>query len=72
MVEDALKTLARKHVTVRFIKIHYLEAEMPEISVPGVLAYLNGELIANLVSILDEFPEGRDLNSSSMETLLKQ
>ena len=72
MVEDTLKALARKYVTVRFIKIHYLDAEMPEISVPGVLAYLNGDLVANLVSILDEFPDGRDLSSTSMETVLKQ
>ncbi|KAI9875371.1 MAG: hypothetical protein M1830_008574 [Pleopsidium flavum] len=72
LVEDCLNTLARKHQTTRFIKLHYIEAEMDEACVPAVLAYKAGELFANLVAVIDEIPAGRDLSSLSLELVLKQ
>ncbi|KAI4243585.1 MAG: hypothetical protein L6R40_003409 [Gallowayella cf. fulva] len=72
IVEDALRTLARKHATARFIKLHYLEAEMDEVAVPGVLAYKGGECFANLVSIVNEIPEGKDMSSATLEWVLQR
>ncbi|KZF26603.1 thioredoxin-like protein [Xylona heveae TC161] len=72
LVEDCLMNLARKHDTTRFIKLHYEEAEMDPISVPAVLAYHNGELFANLVSIIDEIPADRALSPSSLEGVLRR
>ncbi|KAI4163460.1 MAG: hypothetical protein LQ342_002967 [Letrouitia transgressa] len=72
MVEDALHSLARKHATVRFIKLHYLDAEMDEIAVPGILAYKGGDCFANLVSVMNEIPTGQGVNSSALELLLQQ
>ena len=71
-VEDALKQLARKHVTTRFVKLHYLDAEMEEIAVPGVLAYKGGECFANLVSFLSEIPTGKELNTTNVEDVLER
>ncbi|KAL8914235.1 MAG: hypothetical protein Q9171_001106 [Xanthocarpia ochracea] len=72
IVEDALRQLAHKHATSRFVKLHYLDAEMDEIAVPGILAYKGGECFANLVSIVNEIPSGRDMNSSTLEWMLQQ
>ncbi|KAL8873707.1 MAG: hypothetical protein Q9174_000870 [Haloplaca sp. 1 TL-2023] len=72
MVEDATLSLARKHATSRFIKLHYLDAEMDEVAVPGILAYKGGECFANLVSVINEIPDGKDMSASTLEGLLQQ
>ena len=53
------------------MKLHYLDAEMDETSVPAILAYKGGDLFANLVSVIDEIPAGRDLSVSSLESVLQ-
>ncbi|MCJ1348281.1 hypothetical protein MMC31_006512, partial [Peltigera leucophlebia] len=72
VVEDALQILARKHATIRFVKLHQLDAEMDEIAVPGILAYKGGDCFANLVSIMSELPAGREMNSSALEIILQR
>lgn len=41
-------------------------------AVPAILAYKSGDLFANIVSVVDEIPNGRDLSTSSLETVLQQ
>ena len=72
IVEESLKPLAQKYATTRFVKLHYDEAEMDAASVPAILAYKEGELIANLVSIIDEIPVDKEVNSQSLEGVLIQ
>ena len=64
--------IARNHATIRFIKLHFLDAEMDEIAAPGILAYKGGECFANLVSVINEIPTGRDLNSATLEGVLQE
>ena len=64
--------IARNHATTRFIKLHFLDAEMDEIAAPGILAYKGGECFANLVSVINEIPAGRDLNSATLEGVLQE
>jgi hypothetical protein len=45
---------------------------MDPAGVPAILAYKAGELFANLVSVIDELPAGRDLSTSSLEFVLRQ
>lgn len=71
-MEDALQILARKHAIIRFVKLHQLDAEMDEIAVPGILAYKGGDCFANLVSIMSELPAGREMNSSTLESILQR
>lgn len=72
VVEDALRNLARKHNTTRFVKLHQLDAEMDDIAVPGILAYKGGDCFANLVSIANELPAGREWSSSTLESILQR
>ncbi|KAL8735970.1 MAG: hypothetical protein Q9166_000532 [cf. Caloplaca sp. 2 TL-2023] len=72
IVEDALRPLAHKHATTRFVKLHYEDAELDEIAVPGILAYKGGDSFANLVGIVNEIPEGKDMNSATLEWVLQQ
>jgi hypothetical protein len=71
IVEDCLANLARKHEFTHFVKLSYLEAEMDPVSIPAILAYKGGELIANLVNVVDEIPAGRDMSASSLESILR-
>lgn len=72
MVENCVSNLARKYDLTRFVKLGYQDAEMSAATAPGLLAYRNGELVANLVHIIDEIPEGRSLSVTSLEDVLKQ
>ena len=72
IVEDSVRNLARKHNTTRFVRLHQLDAEMDDIAVPGILAYKDGECFANLVSIANELPAGREWSSSTLEFILQQ
>ena len=58
-------------MTTRFIKLHYLDAEMDEACVPAILAYKEGELFANLVAVVDEIPRDRTLSVGSLEGVLR-
>lgn len=55
-IESQLRVLAMKNPRTRFIRLSYEEAEIDPAGVPAILAYKEGELFANLVSILDLFP----------------
>lgn len=67
-----MRQLARKHVTTRFVKLHYLDAEMDEVVVPAILAYREGDLFANLSSVIDDIPMGRDMSPAGLESLLQK
>jgi len=45
---------------------------MDEIAAPGILAYKGGECFANLISIIDEIPAGRDISTTTLEEVLQQ
>ena len=72
MVEDALSYLAQKHDHTRFVKLPYQDAEMAVEAVPAILAYRAGDIIANLVSVIDEIPAGQDMSASILESLLRR
>ncbi|KAL9098421.1 MAG: hypothetical protein Q9163_005914 [Psora crenata] len=71
-VEDALRDLAQKNVTTRFVKLHFLEAEMDQIAAPGVLAYRGGECFANLVPLMNEIPAGIEPEVLAVESVLQR
>ena len=45
---------------------------MDPIAIPAILAYKDGDLIANLVSLVDELPPATSLRKSSLEALLQK
>ena len=71
-VEDALRQLAKQNITTRFVRLHYQDAEMDEIAVPGVLAYRGGECFANLVSFMSELPNKDSITTSSVRAVLQR
>ncbi|KAL0263543.1 hypothetical protein SLS55_002524 [Diplodia seriata] len=72
MVEDALRTLARRHGMVKFIKFHYEDAEMHVAGVPAILAYRGGDKFAGLVPVMDEIPDDAELSDVSLEYALQR
>ena len=71
-MEDALSDIAQKYATTRFVKLHFLDAEMDRIAAPGILAYKAGDCFANLVSLMSEMPAGRDISSATLEGVLQE
>ncbi|KAF2838056.1 thioredoxin-like protein [Patellaria atrata CBS 101060] len=72
MVEDCLRELVRKHLTTRFVKLHFEDAEMEPAGVPAIIAYKAGDRIASLVPIVDEIPDDAELSATSLEAVMKR
>lgn len=67
-----MQELAQKHLDVRFIKLHFEEAEMEPTGVPALIAYRGGEKFADLVPIIQEMPDDADVDAASLESVLKR
>jgi len=63
--------LARRHPTVHFLRLssQYAE-ELPSTSLPAILAYRRGELIANLVHFVDELLPGEKIDDTAVQDAL--
>jgi len=57
---------------VRFVKLHYAEAEIEPAGVPALLAYRGGDKFAGLVPLLDEIPDEEELSGDSLAAALKR
>ena len=71
-IEDCMRTIAARHVNVRFVKLNFVDAEMEPAGVPALLAYRGGEKFAGLVPIIQEIPDDADLSASTIEMLLRR
>ncbi|KAF2425702.1 thioredoxin-like protein [Tothia fuscella] len=72
MVEDCVRELAKVHSTTRFVKLHYVEAEMEPAGVPALLAYRGAEKFAGLVPVMDEIPDEEELSSRTLGAVLSR
>ncbi|KAM0722242.1 hypothetical protein Q7P37_001683 [Cladosporium fusiforme] len=72
MIEDCVRTLAQKHNSVRFVRLHYQDAEMEPAGVPALLAYRGGDKFAGLVPIMEEMPDDADLSALTLEVVLQK
>jgi hypothetical protein len=72
LTEWAVGDVARKYSNVRFVKLHYAEAEMEPAGVPALLAYRGGDKFAGLVPVLDEIPDEDELSAESLAAALKR
>lgn len=64
--------VARSHSSVRFVKLHYEEAQMEPAGVPALLAYRAGEKFAGLVPVLDEMGDDDDLSAEAVRDALRR
>ncbi|KAK1058747.1 hypothetical protein LTR12_002595 [Friedmanniomyces endolithicus] len=71
-IEACLRQLARRHIDTRFVKLHYVDAEMEPAGIPALLAYRGGEKFAGLVPIINEIPDDADLSDSTLENMLRR
>ena len=71
-IEVCLRQLARRHIDTRFVKLHYIDAEMEPAGIPALLAYRGGEKFAGLVPIINEIPDDADLSDSTLENMLRR
>ena len=71
-IEDCIRSLAQKHLDVRFIKLHFEDAEMEPAGVPALLAYRAGDKFAGLVPIIQEIPDDAELSANTLEFVLKR
>lgn len=71
-IEDCIRELAQRHLDVRFVKLHFEDAEMEPAGVPALLAYRGGDKFAGLVPIIQEIPDDADLSARTLESVLKR
>jgi len=67
-----VRELSRIHNTTRFIKLHYVEAEMEVAGVPALLAYRGGDKFAGLVPVMDEIPDEAELSAVTLGAVLQR
>lgn len=70
LVENCVRELARIHNTIRFVKLHYVEAEMEVAGVPALLAYRGGDKFAGLVPVMDEIPDEEELSARTLGAVM--
>ena len=71
-IEECIRSVARKHDTTRFVKLHYLDAEMEPAGVPAVLAYRGGDKFAGLVPVIHDIPDDAELSARTLEAVMKR
>ncbi|KAK6388984.1 hypothetical protein LTR65_007070 [Meristemomyces frigidus] len=71
-IEECIRSIARKHVDTRFIKLHYKDAEMEPAGVPALLAYRGGDKFAGLVPVIQEIPDDADLSATTLEAVMRR
>ncbi len=58
---------------IRFVKMRYEFADMDRHTVPGVLAYKNGHMVANLMGLWEELEgEGTEELGEALERCLRR
>lgn len=67
-----MREVAKRNDTVRFVKMHGVDAEMDPAVLPAVLAYKRGEKFAGILPLLDELPDDSELSAVSLETCLRR
>ena len=72
MIEDCVRTLAQKHTSTRFVRLHFQDAEMEPAGVPALIAYRGGDKFAGLVPLMEEMPDDADLSSLTLEAVLQR
>ncbi|CAG8587426.1 4803_t:CDS:2 [Paraglomus brasilianum] len=69
VLNECLVHLARKYISVKFLRVQAREVEFDLVGLPALLAYKNGLLIANLVKVTDEIGE-REFDANVVEEIL--
>ena len=69
VLNECLAHLARKYISVKFLRVQAREVEFDLVGLPALLAYKNGLLIANLVKVTDEIGE-REFDANVVEEIL--
>lgn len=72
LLESHIRALAARHPDVRFVRLHFRDAEMEPMGVPALLAYRGGEKFAGLVPIVDEIPDDAELSDAVLESVLRR
>jgi hypothetical protein len=72
LIEHCVQNVARAYPSVRFVKLHYDQAQMEPAGVPAILAYRAGDKFADMIPVLDEIPEDDELSSETMAAAMKR
>lgn len=69
-VAEALSLVARRYPGQRFVSLDCAEAEMDPIVCPALLHYLAGDLVNDVMRLIDEIPTSAQVDRASIERVL--
>ena len=72
LFEITMREVAKRNDTVRFVKMDNSDAEIEDAGVPAILAYRGGEKFADILALVDQFPDDCELSAISLETVMRQ
>lgn len=61
-----------RNPNIHFIRLHYAEAEVDQVAIPAFLIYYQGELVANMVGLMNEYLQEKTITVSTLEDILKR
>lgn len=68
-----MKPLVKRHNTVHFVKVHYMDIEFDNAAVPSILAYRNqGDIFANLTGIIEMIPDDEPFGTETLRKLFQK
>ena len=69
-IAETLALVARRYPGQKFVSLDCAEAEMDAVVCPALLHYAEGELVNDLMRIIDEIPTGDKVDRASLERVL--
>lgn len=70
IIKNSFSDIATRYLSIQFAKIFYKEIEMDSVAVPAILGYKNGELVINMMRVIDEICPGKNITGDDLEQIL--
>ncbi|KTW29707.1 hypothetical protein T552_00914 [Pneumocystis carinii B80] len=70
IIEDCFSEIATRYTSIEFRKIFHEKVEMDSVGVPAILGYQDGELVINMIRVIDEICPGKNVVADDLEEIL--
>ncbi|EMR10316.1 hypothetical protein PNEG_01573 [Pneumocystis murina B123] len=70
IIKDCFSDIATRYISIEFGKIFHEKIEMDSAAVPAILGYQDGELVINMIRVIDEICPGKNIVADDLEHIL--
>ncbi|QSL64874.1 hypothetical protein MERGE_002178 [Pneumocystis wakefieldiae] len=70
IIKDCFYDIRIRYISIEFGKIFHEKIEMDSAAVPAILGYQDGELVINMIRVIDEISPTKDIVADDLEQIL--